>query len=143
MYKYGSSGSTKSTKKRLTRHSDVMANEYAFIKRCSKNVNDHECKFHCSIRNINLSYAHWGINASTAAAMFLSKNKQFLKFQIREYYLAIGVDNTNSNLGNHNSIKSHAFQKIVPLYCLVVHVISCKMLLEKLEVSVWTLRHLI
>ena len=44
MYKYGFSGSTKSTKKRVTRHSDVMANEYAFIKRCSKNVNDHECK---------------------------------------------------------------------------------------------------
>ena len=66
MYKYGFSGRTKSTKKRLTRYSDVMANEDPFIKRCSKNVNDRECKFHCSIRNINLSYAHGGINANTA-----------------------------------------------------------------------------
>ena len=73
MYKYGFSGRTKSTKKRLTRYSDVMANEYPFIKRYSKNVNDHECKFHCSIRNINLSYAHGGITA----AMSSSKNKQF------------------------------------------------------------------
>ena len=38
-------------KKRLTRYLDVMANEYPSIKRCLKNLNDHECKFHCSIRN--------------------------------------------------------------------------------------------
>ena len=34
------------------------------------------------IMNVNLSYAHGGINASTAAAMFTSKDKQFEKFQI-------------------------------------------------------------
>ena len=28
-------------KKNLTRYSDAMTNEYPFIKRCSKHVNDH------------------------------------------------------------------------------------------------------
>ena len=32
-----------------------------------------------------------------------------------EYCLAIGVDNTNANIGDHYSIKSRALQKIVPL----------------------------
>ena len=59
-----------------------MADDFPFIKRCSKHVNDHECKFHCSLNNVNLSYAHGGINASTAAVMFTSKDKQFEKFQI-------------------------------------------------------------
>ena len=35
-----------------------MANEYPFVKRCSKHVNDHEYKFHSSICYINLSCAH-------------------------------------------------------------------------------------
>ena len=52
-------------KKRLTRYSEAMANEYPFIKRCSKHVNDHEYKFHCSTYNFNLPYAHGGINDVT------------------------------------------------------------------------------
>ena len=39
-----------------------MANEYPFIKRCSKHVNDREYKFHCSICNVNLSCAHGRIS---------------------------------------------------------------------------------
>ena len=39
-----------------------MANEYPFIKRCSKHVNDHEYEFYCTIRNVNLSCAHGRIS---------------------------------------------------------------------------------
>ena len=38
-----------------------MANEYPFIKRCSKHENDHE--FHCSIRNVNFSCTHGDVSA--------------------------------------------------------------------------------
>ena len=55
IYKYGFSGMTKLTKKRLTRYSDAMANYYPFIKRYSKHVNDYEYKFHWTIHNVNLS----------------------------------------------------------------------------------------
>ena len=44
IYKYGFSGRTNSTqKKSLARYSDAMADNFPFIKRCSKHVNDHEC----------------------------------------------------------------------------------------------------
>ena len=39
-----------------------MANEYSFIKRCSKHVNNHENKFDCSICNVRLPCTHGGIN---------------------------------------------------------------------------------
>ena len=51
-----------------------------------------------------------------------------------EYCLAVGFDNKNTNFGDHNSIKSRTLQKIIPLLCPVVYVISCIMLLVKLEV---------
>ena len=55
-------------------------------------------------------------SASTAAVMFSSIDKQFEKSQIPwEHCLAIGVDKRNANIGDHNSIKSRALQKIVPL----------------------------
>ena len=54
-----------------------------------------------------------GVNASIPAAMFPSVDKLFQKFQIKwEYYLAIVVDNTNANIGDHNSIKSRALKKV-------------------------------
>ena len=34
-----------------------MTNEYPFVYKCSKHVNDHEYKFHCSICNVYLSCA--------------------------------------------------------------------------------------
>ena len=40
----------------------LIGNEYPFIKKCSKLVNDHEYKLHCSICNVNLSCTHGGIN---------------------------------------------------------------------------------
>ena len=53
-----------------------------------------------------------GASASTAATILSSVGKQFEKFHIPwEYCLAIGVDNTNANTGDHNSIKSRALQK--------------------------------
>ena len=48
-------------KKRRTKYSADYTKEYSFIKKCSKNVHDHEYKFHCSICNLNLSCAHGGI----------------------------------------------------------------------------------
>ena len=48
-----------------------------------------------------------GANASPAAAMISSVNKQLKTIQIPwEYCLAIGVDNKNTNIGDHKSIKS-------------------------------------
>ena len=53
-----------------------------------------------------------GVSASTAATILSSIGKQFEKFHIPwEYCLAIEVDNTNANIGDHNSIKSRASQK--------------------------------
>ena len=50
-----------------------------------------------------------GANASTAAAMFSSVDKQLKKFQMLwEYCSPRGVDNKNANIGDHNSIKSRA-----------------------------------
>ena len=40
----------------------LSGNEYPFIKKCSKLVNDHEYKLHCSICHANLSCTHGGIN---------------------------------------------------------------------------------
>ena len=73
-----------------------------------------------------------GASASTAAAMFSSVDKEFEKFQIPwEYCLAIGVDNRNANIGDHNSIKSRAIQKnstIIMSGCVChnLHNATCK-----------------
>ena len=54
-----------------------------------------------------------GVNASIPAAMFPSVDKLFQKFQIQcECCLAIVVDNTNANIGDHNSTKSRALKKV-------------------------------
>ena len=53
-----------------------------------------------------------GQSASTAEAMFDSVDQQFEKHTISwDYFLMIGVDNTNAIIGEHNSIKSHALEK--------------------------------
>ena len=71
-------------------------------------------------------------NASTAAARFSSFDKQFEKFQIPwEYCLAIGIGNTNTNIGDHNLTKSRALQKnsTLIMYCYVCHTLhnaTCK-----------------
>ena len=53
-----------------------------------------------------------GKDVSTAAAMFKSMNDLFSKFDLHwDYVTSIGVDNTNSNIGQHNSIASRAKEK--------------------------------
>ena len=53
-----------------------------------------------------------GKDVSTAAAMFKSVDYLFWKFDLHwEYVTNIGVDNTNSNKGQHNSIASWAKEK--------------------------------
>ena len=53
-----------------------------------------------------------GKDVSTAAAMFKSVDDLFSKFDLHwEYVTSIGVDNTNSNKGWHNSIASWAKKK--------------------------------
>ena len=53
-----------------------------------------------------------GTDASTAEAMFLSVDNQLSNHDTRsDYCLAIGLDNTNANIGDHNSIKSRAKEK--------------------------------
>ena len=53
-----------------------------------------------------------GSDASTAAAMFESVDNQLTNHEITcDYCLAIRLDNTNANVGEHNSIKSRAREK--------------------------------
>ena len=53
-----------------------------------------------------------GTDASTAEAMFLSADNQLDNYDISyNYCLAIGLDNTNANIGDNNSIKSRAKEK--------------------------------
>ena len=48
-----------------------------------------------------------GRDASTAAEMFLSVDKLFIKHGISwDFVTALGVDNTNANIGEHNFLKS-------------------------------------
>ena len=50
-----------------------------------------------------------GTDTSTAEAMFQSVGNQLSNHDINwDYCLAIGLDNTNVNIGDHNSIKSRA-----------------------------------
>ena len=73
-----------------------------------------------------------GANASPAAAMISSVNKQLKTIQIPwEYCLAIGVDNKNTNIGDHKSIKSCILQKNSTIImsdctCCILGKASCK-----------------
>ena len=53
-----------------------------------------------------------GTDASTAEAMFQSVDNQLNNHDISwHYFPAIGLDNTNVNIGGHDSIKSRAKEK--------------------------------
>ena len=53
-----------------------------------------------------------GADASTAEAIFQSVDNQLNNHDINwDYCLAIGLDNRNVNIGDHNSIKSRAKEK--------------------------------
>ena len=53
-----------------------------------------------------------GRDASTAKAMSDSVNNQLEKYDIPwDHCIGIGLDNTNANIGEHYSIKSHAKNK--------------------------------
>lgn len=53
-----------------------------------------------------------GRDASTADVMFESVDSLLTKNDIRwDYCMAIGLDNTNANIGEHNSIKTRAKEK--------------------------------
>ena len=73
-----------------------------------------------------------GANASPAAAMISSGDKQLKTIQIPwEYCLAIGVDNKNTNIGDHKSIKSFTLQKNSTIImsdcaCCILGKASCK-----------------
>ena len=75
-----------------------------------------------------------GKDVSTAAAMFKSVDDLFSKFDLNwEYITSIGVDNTNSNVGQHNLIASRAKEKTKKLYLLVVCAMCYITLQEKLQ----------
>ena len=73
-----------------------------------------------------------GIGASTAEAMFQSVDNQLSNHDISwDYCLAIGLDNTNVNIGDHNSIKPRAKEKngsivIAGCPCHILHNALCK-----------------
>ena len=73
-----------------------------------------------------------GTDASTAACMFDSVNNQFEENGISwDHCMAIGLDNTNANIGQRNSIKSRAREKnpeiiIAGCPCHILHNASCK-----------------
>ena len=52
-----------------------------------------------------------GANASTEVAMFSSVDKEIKKIHIPWEYCLADVDNTNANIGDHNSMKSRALQE--------------------------------
>ena len=73
-----------------------------------------------------------GIDASTAQAMFQSVDNQLKNHDISwKFCLAIGLDNRNANIGDHNSIKPRTKEKngsivIAVCSCHVLHNASCK-----------------
>ena len=53
-----------------------------------------------------------GTDAPTAANMFDSVNSLFERYNIQwDHCMGIGLDNTNANIGERDSIKSRARQK--------------------------------
>ena len=73
-----------------------------------------------------------GTDVATAEAMFQSVDNQLNNHDISwDYCLAIGLDNTNVNIGDHNSIKSKAKEKdgsfaIAGCPCHILHNALCK-----------------
>ena len=73
-----------------------------------------------------------GRDAFTAAEMFSKINKIFIKHGIFwDFVTAFGVDNTNANIGEHNSLKSRALEKNLNIFiagctCHILHRAACK-----------------
>ena len=73
-----------------------------------------------------------GTDASTAEVVFLTVDNQLNNPGIIwDYCLAFGLDNTNANIGDHNSIKSRAKEKngsiaIAGCPCRILHNAWCK-----------------
>ena len=60
-----------------------------------------------------------GPNASTAEFMFKSVDELFNEHSISwDTVTAIGVDNTNANIGAHNSIKSRVLERNPNVFCV-------------------------
>ena len=87
-----------------------------------------------------------GRDASTTADMFSSVYKLFIKHGISwDFVTALGVDNTNANIGEHNSLKSRALEKnnntfIVGCPCHILDNAACKSGSTFVTVTVLTLR---
>ena len=68
----------------------------------------------------------------SAAEMFSSVDKLFIKHGIsRDFVTALGIDNTNANIGEHNSLKNRALEKnyktfITGCPCHIFHNAACK-----------------
>ena len=68
-----------------------------------------------------------GRDASTATEMFSSVDEFFIKRSISwDFVTALGLNNTNANIGEHNSLKSRALEKnhnifIAGCPCHIVH----------------------
>ena len=73
-----------------------------------------------------------GQDASAAAEMFSSVGKLFIKHGISwDFVTAYGVDNTNANIGEHNSFKSRALEKNHNIFIAgcpyhILHNAACK-----------------
>ena len=73
------------------------------------------------------------VTASLAESMFSSVDDLFSKHSIPwDYCMAIGLDNANANIGEHNSIKSRAREKMTISSLLGVHATFYIMHLQKL-----------
>ena len=87
-----------------------------------------------------------GRDASTTADMFSSVYKLFIKHGISwDFVTALGVDNTNANIGEHNSLKSRALEKnnntfIAGCPCHILDNATCKSGSAFVTVTVLTLR---
>ena len=65
-----------------------------------------------------------GWDASAAAEMFSSVDKLFIKHGISwDFVTALGVNNTNANIGEHNSLKSRVLDKKHNILFLDAHAI--------------------
>ena len=94
------------------------------------------CTFDVNLNRITTKFFDMnlleGTDASTTASMFDSVNSLFEPYNIqRDHYIGIGLDSTNANIGERNSIKSRARQKndniiIAGCPCHILHNASSK-----------------